>query len=454
MYNIIQNALYFIALTLILNNVIPAQMQANIGFDICTVVPGKLYVQEQQVNGTQLLNIANCYNNSVNLNVNFRICSGNDKLKDADSGYKEPFLLTAGILRTNVIFNLSVHRTFSLCIQALTESEECQVDACNDVNNIHSLSLEIVIKDKEYYVPTFSGKIVGISGEAPYHSPVIQVTTIDNTRNIIYNIANILYKSHTGTLTEKDDIFIINNSNGLIRTNQVHLLDYTNGYFVVKIEVIDSDSQEKIDTPIVNIFVVRDSQIQRMTLKLTPRKVTDIKSELISQINHALGLHMVVNNLRYHILKNSDGSYDGRFDNTKTDMCFHMIRKKIAHDTPSSQEVYYIMEPKDVQNIFIEYKDNLTKIVNDYSIVKTEDEYVKIESCEIKLETYLWSNQWWLWWLIVAEAIFIFLVAFILIIALCYCYRRAKDNLPRTNAYTILDPFVIPYQYIEKTAKM
>jgi len=170
----------------------------------------------------------------------------------------------------------------------------------------------------------------------------------------------------------------------------------------------------------------------------TPEEALANQAAFTSSVSNTVNAYVSSSSLRYHVTDDGEINFD------RTDMCFHVVN-------PSTSKV---LEPTDVYDLF---KDNFSDLEDIFKQYKVDSDFsgtkAGVKKCDVRITTVWWSGYWYLWWLLIALALLLILLAIICMVCLVMRYKDTRDQLPY-KPYTILDPYVIPYEYEETTVHM
>lgn len=240
----------------------------------------------------------------------------------------------------------------------------------------HDLSeMQVLIKvtDIDDHLPEFvvRNPTFGVRLNVPIDYSLITMNAIDKDPDalpLFYQIVNTtfvpqFYKRDNSTHGNVDDLFILNNMTGEIRTAK-SLADYVDGFFEIIIFANNSQSQRRVRHNKVKIFIIRDKSLLRFVFDRPPSEVKGFLDDFTRDVQSKLRVSdLELNILDTQVLTKSDQSLD--FSSTSS--CFQLTR----HGS--------VLSPSEMQNIFdsAQLKQGLLETYAEYSVSA-------IDSCSVK----------------------------------------------------------------------
>lgn len=245
-----------------------------------------------------------------------------------------------------------------------------------DRNEMSEIQVLIKILDVDDHLPEFPDKnpSIGVRLNAPIDSPLISVNAVDRDPDALpmnYRIVNItfvpqFYKRDNSTIDGINDVFILNNVTGEMRTAK-SLADFVDGYFDILIRANNSVNSTRVRHNKVRIFIIRDKSLLRFVFGKPP---TEVK-EFVDDFSHAVQSKLKSSNLELNILDTKVlTKVDQSLDFSSTSACFQLSR----HGS--------VLSPNEMQTIMNsdEIKNEMLEIYSKYAVNS-------IDSCSVKRST-------------------------------------------------------------------
>lgn len=189
-------------------------------------------------------------------------------------------------------------------------------------NSTDSSEIQVLVRiiDVDDHLPEFRDKhpAFGVRLNVPIDYPLVTVNAYDvdpDALPIFYQIANTtfvpqFYKRDNATLGDVQDLFILNNSTGEIRTGK-SLADFVDGYFEIIIRANNSQSQRRARHNKVKVFIIRDKSLLRFVFAKPPSEVKVFIDEFGQRVQQELRAHDIeFNILDTQVLTKPDQSLD------------------------------------------------------------------------------------------------------------------------------------------------
>lgn len=178
----------------------------------------------------------------------------------------------------------------------------------------------IHVVDVDDHLPEFRDKhpAVGVRLNVPIDYPLITVNAFDidpDALPIFYQIVNTtfvpqFYKRDNATLGDVQDLFILNNATGEIRTGK-SIANFVDGYFEIIIRANNSNLQRRVRHNKVKVYVIRDKSLLRFVFTKPPSEVKNYIDEFSEKVQQELKIHEVeFNVLDTQVLTKPDQSLD------------------------------------------------------------------------------------------------------------------------------------------------
>lgn len=234
--------------------------------------------------------------------------------------------------------------------------------------------MQILIKvvDIDDHLPDFVERnpSFGVRLNAPIDYPLITVNAIDKDADallITYQMVNItfmplFYKRDNATIDGVNDVFILNNMTGEIRTAK-SLADFVDGFFEILIRANNSAFVARVRHNKVKIYVIRDKSLLRFVFAKPPAEVKDFIDEFERTVQSKLKANeLEMNILDTKVLMKSDLS----FDFSSTSSCFQLSRHG---SVLPPNEMQTIMDSEDVKRELLEtYAKYAVSIIDSCSV--------------------------------------------------------------------------------------
>lgn len=186
--------------------------------------------------------------------------------------------------------------------------------------DLSEIQILIRIVDIDDHLPEFLDKhpTVGVRLNVPIDYPLLTVTAFDldpDALPIFYQIVNTtfvpqFYKRDNATLSDVQDIFILNNGTGEIRTGK-SIADFVDGYFEIIIRANNSNSLRRVRHNKVKVYVIRDKSLLRFVFTKPPSEVKGFIDDFSMSVQQELKAHDVeLNVLDTQVLTKPDQSLD------------------------------------------------------------------------------------------------------------------------------------------------
>lgn len=176
------------------------------------------------------------------------------------------------------------------------------------------------IIDIDDHLPEFRDKhpALGVRLNVPIDYPLITVNAYDvdpDAVPIFYQIVNTtfvpqFYKRDNASLGDVQDLFILNNATGEIRTGK-NLADFVDGYFEIIIRANNSQLQRRARHNKVKVFIIRDKSLLRFVFAKPPSEVKGFIDEFGQRVQEELrSMDIEINILDTQVLTKPDQSLD------------------------------------------------------------------------------------------------------------------------------------------------
>lgn len=189
--------------------------------------------------------------------------------------------------------------------------------------NSHDLSeIQVLIKvtDVDDHLPEFRDKhpTFGVRLNVPIDYPLVTVNAFDvdpDALPIFYQIVNTtfvpqFYKRDNATLGDVQDLFILNNATGEIRTGK-SLADFVDGFFEIIIRANNSELVRRARHNKVKVYVIRDKSLLRFVFTKPPSEVKGFIEEFSQKVQQELKAYdLEFNVLDTQVLTKPDQSLD------------------------------------------------------------------------------------------------------------------------------------------------
>ncbi|XP_056327409.1 cadherin-23 [Danio aesculapii] len=192
----------------------------------------------------------------------------------------------------------------------------------------------------------------GVAADAKVGSDLIRVQAIDNDIGnnslVLYHILSIRYiKLHSNDSEEMGNVFIIGETDGIIRTFDLFMA-YAPGYFIV--EVLARDLAGHSDVALVSIYILRDDQRVKIVINEIPERVRLFQEEFINLLSNITGAIVNTDDVQFHVDKK------GRVNFAQTDVLIHVVNKQTNRILDVEKVIQMIDENKEqLRNLFRNY---------------------------------------------------------------------------------------------------
>ncbi|XP_021356992.1 cadherin-23-like isoform X1 [Mizuhopecten yessoensis] len=321
-----------------------------------------------------------------------------------------PFTLNSatGWITTNVALNRELVPMYRVCVEARPALFGRRKRATDDTVQ----KIDVIVLDNNDNGPVFLTKdIFKAIFELPTAEAVTQLRAVDPDSSFFnkvrYSITEILFEK-PGRQIQTYGAFNINPDTGLVTVNFPTYNAFTSGYFKISVRAEDSFDSTMFDTTQIMILIAEEvSQIRVVTDSNDNLDIADNVAQMISDLNAAGLVTFQQTQIRYH--KDSSGAAIP----SKTDVCMLAIQNNKVLDAYDGQAM-------------LETRDG---IIRNYG-------FREIGSCEPSTTSDLegWSV---FWWVLVAFAIFMFILILILMYAIFALYRNYKSFMTTRQQYLV-----------------
>ncbi|KAL3876983.1 hypothetical protein ACJMK2_034753 [Sinanodonta woodiana] len=343
------------------------------------------------------------------------------------SSYTQMFALdqTTGNITTSALLDRETQDQYLLCIEAKPRVPAVtgrRRRAINETairlrkNSDTVLYLLITLTDINDNGPVFTEKsLSAVIFENP-DPTVIAVEAVDRdlypNNRVRYSIQSVTFTKNFIKSTS-NGAFNINPDTGIITVGYSFYRDFYGGYFEISVRADDYfGNQNPYDSVKVMVYIAKDNDLVRVVFNdIAGDDVTKKVSNMISELNSVeLGITYSVEKISYH---NRGSNQDP--DYSRTDVCMVIINDGTVMDSVSGAKRLN--------------SDKLMKIVSKYGAMEPGP-------CEQANSNY---PEGWraYWWVLVAFAIFIFVVTLLLIILICCLYSNYKKYMDTRRTYMV-----------------
>jgi hypothetical protein len=238
----------------------------------------------------------------------------------------------------------------------------------------------------------------------------------------------------TGVVVSVPGAFAIDAVTGWVVTQLTSYMQYYKGYFTMLITA--TDPLQRYAQSTLTVYIISDSERLRYVFGNGPKVVAPYASAFVQNINTVVQSqpmyastpgntpNITADILRTHVTSSTS------LDFSESDLCFHVIQ---------NQQVLTIAQ---VESIFNNIPTNMTSpIYSQYNVLTVSNtgpnQY--LQPCNVHITTRWWSGYWFLWWLLIALALFIWVIALILIICVCVYWPISRRNFFQNRPYVVLD---------------
>lgn len=308
-----------------------------------------------------------------------------------------------GVIESAVIFDYEDVKKYLLCVCVLPATNQAKTCG-NDDDQVQRILVSI--RDSNDNGPVFPNQqsFAVINEKTIFGSEVVMVTAVDPDdylyNQVKYSIMNIDYQPpKSQSVYSAQTAFKVTKDTGVILTNLQGYTEFVRGDFLITLKAEDLYNSQFFNMTKVKIYVIQPRQRSRIVLPNNPKVNRGKTQELLRKLN-ALNIgHFRIQELHYHQGMNGIEDYD------KTDVC--LIIENDNH-VLTLEENAKVLESAKVQKLLGQFDAETEGSCNP----ETSVNYKK------------WSV---LWWVLVVFAIFIFICAVILIIAISLLYKSHKE---------------------------
>ncbi|XP_060081086.1 cadherin-23-like [Ylistrum balloti] len=321
-----------------------------------------------------------------------------------------PFSLnpTTGVITTTVALNREQLPSYRICVEARPSSIGRRKRATDDTVQ----KVDVVILDDNDNGPVFLTKdIFTAIFELPAQETVTQLRAVDPDSSFFnrvrYSITGIIYEK-PGRRINIYGAFNINPDTGLVTVNFPTYKAFTTGYFLISVRAEDGFDSTMYDTTQIKVYIAEEvTQIRVVIDSAGNVDIADKVTNMINDLNAAGLITFQQTQIRYH--KDSSGATIP----SKTDVCMLVIQNDKVLDAYDGQ-------------VMLETRDS---IIRQYG-------FGEIGPCEPSTTSNLegWSA---FWWVLVAFAIFMFILIIILMYAIFALYRNYKSFMTTRQQYLV-----------------
>lgn len=281
--------------------------------------PYELSVEEEQPSGTTVGAIA-AVDEDINENgaIDYMFIDGNQEgLFDI-----ERIVNNTAIIRTTQKLDRELVASYLLTIKCFKYGTKRSMIARKtyDGNDDSEIQVLIRIIDVDDHLPEFRDKhpTIGIRSNAPIDYPLLTAVAYDadsDAKPIFYQIVNTtfvpqFYKRDNTTMDNVENLFIINNVTGEIRTGK-SLADFVDGYFEIIVRANNSHLARRARHNKVKVYVIRDKSLLRFVFNKPPAEVKVFIDEFASRVQEELKKNNTeLNVLDTQVLVKPDQSLD------------------------------------------------------------------------------------------------------------------------------------------------
>ncbi|KAK3593637.1 hypothetical protein CHS0354_025528 [Potamilus streckersoni] len=343
------------------------------------------------------------------------------------SSYTHMFTLdqTNGNITTNMPLDRETQDQYLLCIEAKPKVSAVigrRRRAINETairlrkNSDTVLYLLITLLDVNDNGPVFTDKSLSA---VIFENPEPTVIAVEATDHDLYPNNRVRYSIQSITFmknlisSSSNGAFNINPDTGIITVGYSFYRDFYGGYFEITVRADDYfGNKNPYDAVQVKVYIAHDNDLVRVVFnEIAGEDVTKKVSNMIRELNSVeLGITYKVETISYH---NRGSNQDPDF--SRTDVCMVIINDGIVMDSVSGSKK--LSSNKQMQ------------IVSKYGAMEPGP-------CEQANSNY---PEGWraYWWVLVAFAIFIFIVTVLLIILICCLYSNYKKYMDTRKTYMV-----------------
>lgn len=245
----------------------------------------------------------------------------------------------------------------------------------------------------------------------PTQDEVKQLSAIDRDSDLYnkirYTITSSIFPSRGRNLTI-DGAFSVNPETGQIRVGMPAYIAFTGGHFMVEVKAEDASDSTKTAKTQIKIFVSDESgQVRLVGMTNDMLDPTTTASNLLSALSSRGNIDIQRTKIQYH------STLSGETVHAQTDICFVIIKKG---QVLTAQQGIAEISSSPYRDILTQYK------VGDAG------------ACEAPTRKSTYDAYWWV---LVAFAIFLFVIVVILIFAVGYFYSNYKQYMTTRKTYLL-----------------
>jgi hypothetical protein len=253
-----------------------------------------------------------------------------------------------------------------------------------------------------------------------------------------------VYGKHNYSLDPQSIIFYDSNDHGIsssvpkafqidpitgdVSTNLSDYRMYSYGYFEMTITA--TDDKKRSATAILTVFIVREGQRLKFVFGKDPSNIRPIAQQFLAGTNNFLSMYNKDISASGATL-NSHVDQNAYYYFNMTDMCFQVIEGKMVLSVDDGIPLFPPVTT-------VQWKGYMEQLYKDYNVQGGP------KACYVKTTTHWWSGYWFLWWLLIALALFIFVVALILNILACCFWPVYTRSYLKNRPYIVLDEPPMP----------
>lgn len=417
------------------------------GFDICPWYNGSALqanIPEHMDPGTYVATVVACSPEKPpnDTNMIYNITGGNDPI-DCYGG-KKPFKIdpVSGNITTDVTLLWN-------CTRSITLNVTVSYPNGTKATNGSTRQVVITVDPTDSSGPTFGsllpGSCRGVDTEVtdgildftPPGTVFIQMYAGDcdapqfGKHKYTFDSNGITYRLPGDSVYVQNvpNAFVINNSTGDIMTNLLNYRQYSRGYF--EMTVVATDDKMRSATAKLTVFIVREGQRIKFVFGKTPNDLKPVAQDFVDGTNSFLSNYNTnLNSYKaYGVVLSTHIDKNAYYYFNETDMCFEVIRQGDMPEVLPAMEAIQLFPPDSTSN----WNKTMTELYKKYGVIGGP------QVCYVKTTTHWWSGYWFLWWFLIALALFIFVIALILNILACCFWPMYTRGYLKSRPYIVLD---------------
>ncbi|XP_066304433.1 cadherin-87A-like [Branchiostoma lanceolatum] len=236
---------------------------------------------------------------------------------------------TTGVLTTRSSdLDFEVQSDFTLTIKTSSDPEFRTILTTRRKRSSHDdpsvLEVAIHLEDTNDNAPRFSKQKYStvVSADTKYGTTVIQTEASDADSG---NFSVTWFYLHTCNFVQQNsrtpcpDTFRLDRTVGSLVTNELFGAYMDLGYFKLLVQAVDALRADFVDVAEVEVYILSENQQVLLTVDKTPADVRSEEDGLVSSLQTATGLEVVVDDIQYHTPQK------GTVDETKSDVTVHGV---------------------------------------------------------------------------------------------------------------------------------